>query len=105
MLSPVRHNTRAAIRQAKRSGLGLVVTKRKKDIATDTFIQQPVAGRPYGEDPQYDVAMAACLVAGGIALLRGDWQAEYESSLPAFVAGAVGVYGLLHFIPGQVNLR
>ena len=111
MLSPVRHNTRAAIRQAKRSGLGIVVSKRMKDIQTDSFVQQRVAGRSWGEDTGYDNLNASMVMIGALLLMQPAMRRIVGSPQPLkltrgrLLAAIPLVVGLFHLIPGEVNLR
>ena len=95
--------------------LGLTVTKRKKDIATDSFVEETVWGRPYGEDKEYDFLALLCILGGG-AIIREVYYNPpvdqgglgYEGMAPRAVFLAIGLVTSLsgwgHLIPGTVNL-
>lgn len=91
--------------------LGLVVTKRRKDIATDTFVQKVVWGSPYGEDLQRDFMAWVCILGGALLVrtsISGNWDVN-TSRAGRYGRGAFGLVavttGLAHAIPGTVNLR
>tara|TARA_B100001564_G_C20662897_1_gene682408 strand:- start:324 stop:689 length:366 start_codon:yes stop_codon:yes gene_type:complete len=119
MPSPVRYQTQAAIRQAKRhcSGreLGLTVHRRVKDIATDTLVEERFIGKEYGEDRHYDALLAAALMYGLFNLNKEVRVAKIMKKVgvhPALAiranktaitlgAGALLV-GALGLIPGKI---
>ena len=108
MPSAVRYNTQSAIRQAKRSGLGIVVKKRVKDIQTDSLVDRTIMGKPVGEDWHYDSLMYVMFFLGAMGSLQ-VYDAVKNRRVPArsdFVQATVGLgLGAFHFIPATYKIR
>ena len=119
MPSPVRYETQAAIRQAKRhcSGreLGLTAHRRVKDIATDTLVEERFIGKEYGEDKHYDALLVAALFYGlynlgeirsmkKIARKMGvpPGGAGRRLGLPVVLGTGAVLVGALGLMPGKI---
>ena len=115
MPSPVRYETQAAIRQAKRhcSGreLGRTVHRRVKDIATDTLVEERFIGKEYGEDKHYDALLVAALFYGlyNLGEIRSLKKTARKMgvrpplrSLPVVLGTGAVLVGALGLMPGKI---
>ena len=114
MPSPVRYQTQAAIRQAKRhcSGreLGLTVHRRVKDIATDTLVEERFIGKEYGEDRHYDALLAAALMYGlfnlnkevRVAKIMKKVGVRRQNKTAITLGAGALLVGALGLIPGKI---
>ncbi len=98
----------------------MVVSKRMKDIQTDSLVQVRVAGRPWGEDQAYDLIALLSLTFGSFMARAtyNDYIREAREG-PASVGKEIDsgfrkemlvcsvpiIWGLFHLIPNEVNLR
>jgi hypothetical protein len=98
----------------------MVFTKRRKDIATDSFVQETVWGKPVGEDLQVDLMAWLCIL-GGVWTLEGAiedtpprgagpkthslYRAHRRAQIVRGVIGLAAIAtGVGHVIPGEVSL-
>jgi hypothetical protein len=97
------------------SKMGAIIQEKRRDIATDTIVYEPVVGRKYGEDPAYDLLNIGALGLGAYILSTfafGKYRDEKMTAREAkaiqymMIIGGTGAFltGAFHITPGTLKL-